>query len=525
MPGALRIGTVRAHCEATGESMPAAQVHERARRALGGPLRDAIRGALARRVDGADESVWIVRRLELPVVVRADVEPDILAAALAHTLARALDVTLVGDGDGANAIRFESPAAHLSRFVYDVATYESWDRWYLAPFAGLRALPRSVAIRTALTEDPPLGLGALQRLDDDALACVCAALLEADVWRVLTALREAQGHSAESSVTTRSSQGAERERQRDGAAGGFRTLHAFVRASATRRSAGSIDSPQEASESPPARGPGSPASIIPGMIATDTTTARRSTESRASSGSQARRDFARARPIESDPRAAIGATSRTAPSSTRFGGLLLLLADLDALPWEEWSSGWPSPPEGDASAISKWLTLVICAGRQEVRSAIDDGTLRALMGVARELRIEDIGFWLRRSGPRRQLALREEILAASPSIARTELRDRWFGLPPRSKIGAHWSATFSLAARAVMRRFANRLPGLADSTPVHLWRNVLAFDATVEFEGERIVVRSGRPPLHLLLVITGMVRGSAVGRGAGGRPIHLYPAE
>jgi hypothetical protein len=54
---------------------------------------------------------------------------------------------------------------------------------------------------------------------------------------------------------------------------------------------------------------------------------------------------------------------------------------------------------------------------------------------------------------------------------------------------------------------------------------VLAFDALREEEEGRVVVRCGRPPLHLLLTLTGMIRGSRVGTDPNGRPLIAFPGD
>ena len=77
----------------------------------------------------------------------------------------------------------------------------------------------------------------------------------------------------------------------------------------------------------------------------------------------------------------------------------------------------------------------------------------------------------------------------------------------------------------MLRSFARRLPGFSGSSPEHLWRNFLDFHAAVDMEDERVVVRCGRPPLHLVLSITGMTRGLLTGSDASGRPILLFPLE
>jgi len=53
-----------------------------------------------------------------------------------------------------------------------------------------------------------------------------------------------------------------------------------------------------------------------------------------------------------------------------------------------------------------------------------------------------------------------------------------------------------------------RLPGFAGSGLAYLYRNFLDFAGSVEEEPERHVVRLGRPPLNIVLGLTGMVRGA-----------------
>src|SRR5262249_50558064 len=74
---------------------------------------------------------------------------------------------------------------YLARFVADAASGDAFSHWVYRSFAGLRALPASAAIRTALMDDPALGLAALQRLDLRELSVVVGALTEADAERRL----------------------------------------------------------------------------------------------------------------------------------------------------------------------------------------------------------------------------------------------------------------------------------------------------------------------------------------------------
>jgi hypothetical protein len=80
-------------------------------------------------------------------------------------------------------------------------------------------------------------------------------------------------------------------------------------------------------------------------------------------------------------------------------------------------------------------------------------------------------------------------------------------------------------ARVVYTGFARRLPGFARSSVEYLWRNFLPIDATVDGEQDRVVIRCGRAPLHLVLALTGMTRGLVAGTDVRGRPILVFSRE
>lgn len=80
----------------------------------------------------------------------------------------------------------------------------------------------------------------------------------------------------------------------------------------------------------------------------------------------------------------------------------------------------------------------------------------------------------------------------------------------------------SVAAQGLLRAFSWRLPGFAASSLPYLYRNFLDFPGSVEEEPERRVVRLGRPPLHLVLNLTGMIRGSYSVSWLDARPLALF---
>ncbi|MEI6067220.1 MAG: hypothetical protein WCP96_07765 [Methylococcaceae bacterium] len=85
--------------------------------------------------------------------------------------------------------------------------------------------------------------------------------------------------------------------------------------------------------------------------------------------------------------------------------------------------------------------------------------------------------------------------------------------------------TLSVAAQSLMRSFAWRLPGFAHSNLPYLYGNFLDFSASLEDEPDRRVVRMGRPPLHLILNMTGIVRGTYRLNWLDERPFALFPEQ
>ena len=66
--------------------------------------------------------------------------------------------------------------------------------------------------------------------------------------------------------------------------------------------------------------------------------------------------------------------------------------------------------------------------------------------------------------------------------------------------------SFSLMAHGLLRALARRLPGFSRSTLPYLYTNFLDFGASVEVEEGSYLVRLERPPLHIVLNMTGMAR-------------------
>src|SRR5262249_34881415 len=152
--------------------------------------------------------------------------------------------------------------------------------------------------------------------------------------------------------------------------------------------------------------------------------------------------------------------------------------DLDALPWTSWTVGWPQPPRSDSPVLLKWLTAVVCTGRQHAAAALEDSTVRALLGVPPDLTPIELVRWLRRVGPVLRRSLVDAIVAESDTAPLTRVDRSWLSL---RCVAVPWRSALASASRLVLRRFAHRLPGFAESTLEHLWRNFLAFDAAIAY--------------------------------------------
>jgi len=495
--GHLTIRRIRSEYRVARDTADPLRIRDACDAALRQHLPPVLRSAFGRWCDGDDESVWLVRRLDIDLAIGADWKSDQLSGAFTARIARGLARVLVGDGDGINAIRFAGPATHLARFLADAATGDAWSRWYYGRFEGLSALCTSAALRTALLEDPRIGLSAMQRLSDPEIARVVTAMSAHDRGVVLDRFAEvtagAEASSFGESVRTAWSRCASAFPDPLG-----RALAVFVRAQCA--------------------GCGGPAlrSAIDGL-----STARVLTppEPHAAHREMLEKIFT-AR--ETD----VSAPDWTA--STPYGGVFFLLPQLDELPLEDWLESWPAPAGAAPGSAMRLLVAAKCLGAGSAQVAFHDAVLRALLHIGPDFTLASAGAWLRRVGPERRRSLlraakaeakMERVDLRSPAEERARL-----AFPPHVRIARAWDDALYAIAQLALRRFARRLPGFARSGFVHLHRNFLDAVATLEAEFERLVARVARPPLYLVLNLTGMTRTSYTIRGEP-RPIAVFAQE
>jgi hypothetical protein len=107
------------------------------------------------------------------------------------------------------------------------------------------------------------------------------------------------------------------------------------------------------------------------------------------------------------------------------------------------------------------------------------------------------------------------------------LRDdlAYLHLPPQLGIAGALGRVLSVAAQGVLRSFAWRLPGFSRSSLPYLHANFLNVPASFEVQPDRRVVLLGRPPLAVILNITGLSRGTYRLGWLDERPFALFPEE
>ena len=642
-PDRLHIHRLNAHY-----LLPADHPHpERLKARLDELARDALPSALARLVEPwarEKPGLCFIRQLTLPLAVNAAWEAEQVASQWAGQITRRLVMAFTTAGE--DMVYFPDRAAYLARFLVDLAEGTAWGRWYYRTFEGLRALPTSTAIRTALSETPEDGLNALLSMDSRQAARVIDSMSQADAFRALqamqrlgngkdeaaslvalwqawdTTLSHAQaGAASEAQAAFKLFLGTARARPELAGASLVRCALALLRL-ARLLNQGSRQGRQKLLHALQngdkaalflEAGTGDASVLQPLLVATSewlATVGGRLTEHQ-------QLDF----------------YPDTTPGQLRgtlLGGLFLLLPFLDEFPVEQATAGWPSLDGLPPARLMRLLLSMKCLGREHAWAALHDPLLRDLLGIPPEVtprrlkrwqfhlppaRLDSLlalnqdwhvqtgalssrlrllislsrrghrlglvaslprGTWLfaapyRQNQPEIYLEkARPYLLSDEPSlimahstfstiaqetlpgiqvsalsqaaIAQTaqeepavaELAARivqlpqdldYLSLPPALRGPPRLDLALSVVAQGILRAFAWRLPGFAHSSLPYLFTNFLDFPASLEEEPARRIVRLGRPPLNLILNVTGLARRAYRLSWLDERPISLFQED
>jgi hypothetical protein len=596
-------------------------------------LKDALDQVLAERLRSRPD-VWLIPRMDIGLDVGAHWDGDRVARAFAQAIAGALEPSLNGSIDRSRkeALRFPCPAAYLGHFLVELACGRAWDRWYFRRFRGLRPLPVSAALRSALCSPHAPALEAVSGLEEPDRELVISTLSEPDAKRVLAALADT-GRRTEPAAALRALREAWQIRPfaaRDLQHPARSALRLLLRIGG--------QSPDQVS--PSLAGLSLAFSTLAGTLskiaATDPLLAAFHSRDGPALVEAAGAGAAEAmQPLLSCPpelvREAVSGLSRIYREAgaasphpaesrdsmsvgryTRFGGLLMLLPILAEWPLETTLRALPPLTGTPVPALLRLLVLTLCAGPRGTNEALYDPPLRDLLAVPGHLTGSDIGAWLQSAGTALLTHLRRDIGRQKPHrddgpliLARSgqtwvlmrgyqgiwlaaweggeadpgPALEQWLAsggtlLAPENTMGAlgeiapslevmdyrHGLATdpaldavlarldrlgedldfvtpppgltadrglalsLAVAAQALFRDFARRLPGFAHSGLAYLYENFLDLGARLEVTDDRYLARLGRSRINVILAMTGLARGTH--RLAWlDRPIHLYQGD
>ena len=580
-------------------------------------LAPALAQSLAPLLRDDDERVCFIKRLDLAVTLQTSWSAGqigrVWSTALTQVLARALAAT---SGDG--IVIFRDRAEYLGAFLVDLAGNRAWSRWYYGPFAGLRLLPLSAALRTALSEDHATGLLALLRLPPRDRAAVLAALGDRDAARVLDSLAVEPGGD----LPTAFRAAVPAWRRLWGRFTGVErlALAIFILARGDHGGAAgqALATAARALAALDARGMGEGEGLDPLLVTVWPAASAAGGDPRLALHACPKELLAEIRVLLTGSSTTPDSSAPDLPTPAAWGGMFFLLPFLDELGFDRVAAGWPGPGATPAAAALRLLVLASCGGPDHRAAILGDPLARRLAGVDPHLTGRDVQAWATslpaaasdvllaalderwqddrlpsvhgtrlafarvprpgapvtvlldlddgawrfvgsyRTGHLRRLLDRAPTLAAaladlnaasdlliadqqtaaelaviaphlplaSPGsqeaaayhdadaglaegIARLgHLNgDLAYVLPRRRRVPLDWAV--AMAAQHTLRLFSRRLPGFSRSSLDYLARNFLDVAATLtESEDGRRLVRLGRPPLGLVLALTGAHRGS-----------------
>lgn len=613
------------------------RIQSRLDKAVTRDLAQTLTTALAPWFSRSDASVWLIRRLEVELDVNAGLGEELVTRTWAAQIARSAAVSVQAGSDGENVMGFSSRAAYLARFLADLAEGRAWGKWYYEGFEGLRQLPVSAALRTAVCEQPTTGQEALRLLQKFELDHLLRALNAQDARRVLDSFAGTDAASDDFPCFQ--------------AVWSIWPFHAGEDWSKALRLY--VDASRENVGGPPLKAAALALLCLARQVANCKTSLLTVInngdiaalyESVGASDAEVLAPLLRCPPewvrkvgeqllVQYTGSVAAETDASPGPRHTIFGGLFWLLPHVDELPLEEATHGWPDAEKVSAVALVRFLLLIKSCGQPRASHVLHDSLLRDLLGIPPTFSLDALadwqkavsasqirvflktlqtwhaergairgealilalaassasgqrrgsvailidtarGVWLSAVGysarsPKRLIgslerclsvdtlenaallcdpALLESLRAAFPDRqvlshdaisklvgdddAVAEILNRLDKLPddldylafPKSwKLAPAFDRALSVGAQGLLRGFAWRLPGFARSNPPYLYSNFLDFPASLEEEEGRRVVRLGRPPLHLILNMTGMVRGEYRLSWLDERPFALFP--
>jgi hypothetical protein len=315
-------------------------------------------GAFSSWFSETDTSLWFVRRLDIDLAVDAAGNGEHLARTFTRQLGRALGDALQDATDHSNVIRFAGPAEYLAHFLSDLAAGFAWSRWYYESFFGLRMLPTSAALRTAVCDQAERGRAALLELRSAELINVLRTLNRQDARLILESLTQGvPDDSFDSSEMVWFVSRLLNANSLSGLDEWARAIYLYLSVAREQKELG--------------------------LHATDTLLALM----------RCSPDRLRAVAQELDIGQAQTRVPETERRNTSFGGAFLLLPLLDEIPLVEALRDWPHADEAAAISLVRFLVLIKCAGSHHGQRSLTDPLMRDFLLVPPSVSVEVLKEW------------------------------------------------------------------------------------------------------------------------------------
>ena len=349
-----------------------------------------------------DETIWLIRRLDVRVSVGASSTARVVAKAVAAAVSGALARTLERGADGENVKRFPDRAAFIARLLLDCAEDRAARRWEYREFGEITAGPASSAIRSIVASDPETGLDALARMTAGDLRVVLVALSPADAGAVLESLAAGPGSSgidpAEGVATALDKLLARSELPNEPTPAALALFLEVARTGAARPPVGTVARAREAARlAATLRGTrrDEVKSLARALVDGDW----RAVEARTMEGLAelvAWPTEIRRKVVASLSQALSGEpvqTHLTDHTTTGLGGISLLLPLLDEFPWMTAAARLPALESTEPSSLLQYLTLIAVLGAERSAAAAGDPVLRLALGIPDEIGAPSIYRW------------------------------------------------------------------------------------------------------------------------------------
>ena len=537
---------------------------------------ETLAGVVGTEIDRRAGEVILVRDLVFDCNVDVACDRHTLVRALARRCASALMHAV--ESGSPEVVRFSSRAALVAKLISDVAAGDAWGRWYYRAFEGLAALPTSAVIRTALLEDRAAGREALTLVPESAWPVLAQALEFDDAIRVLDALVEDDAQPAAFAPAAWIA-AFDTMPQRDLVASPHvMALQFFAKALARGKLGSSVDADaalmlaaiavfgragdEHALHALQRGDTGDLARLEPALAPR----IQRSLTGPQSGALRTLIHAVRASPTADDSEVRQDPACETLDAS--FAGLGLLIEEVGSLLDRDVSSALARVSSRPARELAA-LTAIACAAGTDAHRVWRDPAFRALFGIAPDLAWSEYeaalrdskgasaqsleALWISASRHARGDALDVPLRFSGASMICTldASTDLWLRVRERdgcmtsgpvrfsnrlaaargaradvsaldtgsfgAQLPRDWRVFFTAIAQIALRRITQRIPGMRHSSLNHLHANVLCI------AGQAVAIapdcwrwRARRPPLHVLLALSGIARSEQRWQGPAG---------